>query len=113
MTLVCRKRGTTTFIQPGGKVEPGEQPADAVRREVSEELGIELRAEELAFAGIFAGPAVNEPGQSVVAHAFRVAIDVPVTAAAEIEEIRWIDPAQPGDLLLAPLTRDTFLPLLI
>ena len=37
-------------------------------------------------------------------------IDVPVTPAAEIEEIRWIDPAGDGGLLLAPLTRDQILP---
>ena len=31
--------------------------------------------------------------------------------AAEIEEIRWIDPSGDGGLQLAPLTRDTILPL--
>jgi 8-oxo-dGTP diphosphatase len=111
-TLVVRKRGTTTFIQPGGKLEPGELPADAVRRELEEETGLRIGAEGFAFVGRFEGPAVNEDG-TVIAHAFRVDSDAGVTAAAEIEELAWIDPAHPGDIILAPLTRDDFLPLLI
>ncbi len=110
-TLVVRKRGTTTFIQPGGKVEPGELPADAVRREVEEELGLRVGAEEFTFAGTYHGPAVNEAG-TVVAHAFLITVNAAVTASAEIEELRWIDPAEPGAIVLAPLTRDDFLPLL-
>jgi len=112
LTLLVRKRGTTTFIQPGGKIEPGEIPADALCRELEEELGLRVSTEELIFAGSYPGPAVNEPGRTVVAHAFHITVDVAVTAAAEIEELRWIDPANPGEIVLAPLTRDVFLPLI-
>ena len=112
LTLVVRKRGTTTFIQPGGKIEPGELPARALCRELEEELGLCVSTDELSFAGRYDGPAVNEPG-TVVAHAFRITVNVAVTAAAEIEELRWIDPADPGEIVLAPLTRDAFLPLLV
>lgn len=111
LTLVVRKRGTTTFIQAGGKIEPGELPAGALCRELEEELGLRVGTEELTFAGRFDGPAVNEPG-TVVAHAFRITVNAAVTATAEIEELRWIDPADPGEIVLAPLTRDVFLPLL-
>lgn len=111
-TVLARKRGTTTFIQPGGKIEPGERPIDAVCREVREELGLRITPGELTFVGTFDGPAVNEPGCSVVAHAFRITTDATVHAAAEIEELMWIDPAEPGDRSIAPLTRDRFLPLL-
>jgi 8-oxo-dGTP pyrophosphatase MutT (NUDIX family) len=111
-TLLARKRGTTTFIQLGGKVEPGEIPAGALCRELEEELGLRIGAEQLTFVGSYDGPAVNEPGCTVVAHAFRLIIDDPVTAATEIEELVWIDPAEPGELILAPLTRDRFLPML-
>jgi 8-oxo-dGTP diphosphatase len=111
-TLLVRKRGTTTFIQPGGKIEPGELPADALCRELEEEVGLHVGADQLIFVGRYDGPAVNEPGCTVIAHAFRLFVHGPVTAAAEIEELVWIDPAQPGEMILAPLTRDQFLPVL-
>jgi 8-oxo-dGTP diphosphatase len=112
-TLVVRKRGTTTFIQPGGKLEPGERPVDALCRELEEELGLRVSAADLTFAGSYDGVAVNEPGFTVVAHAFRITVDTALAATAEIEELAWIDPANPGDIVLAPLTRDRFFPLLV
>jgi hypothetical protein len=36
-----------------------------------------------------------------------------IQPAAEIEEIIWIEPSRPGDLALAPLTRDHALPLIL
>jgi len=111
-TLVVRKRGTTTFIQPGGKIEANEDPAAALCRELAEELGLTVEPHQLTFAGSYDGPAVNEPGQTVTAHAFLIATDAGVHAANEIEELAWIDPAAPGPIILAPLTRDEFLPLL-
>ena len=34
-TLLVRKRGTQAFMQPGGKIEAGEQPVHALARELS------------------------------------------------------------------------------
>lgn len=111
-TLLVRKRGTSLFMNPGGKPEPGESHVDALRRELVEELGLEVAAEELAPLGTFCTEAANEPGHDLVAHCFTLRLDDPRHAvAAEIEESRWVDPGDP-DVPLAPLAADHLLPLL-
>ena len=109
-TLLVRKRGTQAFMQPGGKIDAGEQSAEALARELHEELGLIIEPSDAVYLGNFSAPAVNEPGYTVEADLFQVTIDEPVSPAAEIEEVRWIDPATDGDLILAPLTRDLILP---
>ena len=109
-TLLVRKRGTQAFMQPGGKIDAGEQPAQALARELHEELGLRIDPAAAQYLGHFSAPAANEPGFTVEAELFEVRIDVPVNPAAEIEEVRWIDPAGDGGLQLAPLTRDLILP---
>ena len=37
--LLVRKRGTQAFMQPGGKLDAGEDDIAALSREISEELG--------------------------------------------------------------------------
>ncbi|MBN9332761.1 NUDIX domain-containing protein [Devosia sp.] len=109
---LVRKRGTSAFMQPGGKLEPGEAAIDAVVREVKEELGLHLEG-PLEPLGRFSATAANEPGSQVFADIFWCRCDEEPVVQAEIEELRWIDPNAPGDLVLAPLTRDHILPALL
>ncbi len=109
-TLLVRKRGTLAFMQPGGKIEPHEQPIDALVRELEEELALTLDPSSASYLGHFCAPAANEPGFDVQAELFLVPIKQAVAPAAEIEEVQWIDPSGDGGLVLAPLTRDLILP---
>jgi len=109
-TLLVRKRGTQAFMQAGGKIEPHEQPAQALARELEEELGLLIDPAQARYLGAFSAPAANEPGFVVQAEVFLLNVDAPVCPAAEIEEVCWIDPTGDGGLFLAPLTGEVILP---
>jgi 8-oxo-dGTP diphosphatase len=109
--LLVRKRGTTAFMQAGGKLEPGETAAEALVRELGEELGMSVTVDELAHVGRFEAPAANEPGYLIDVDVFHAPYPGDVEPLAEIEELRWVDVEHPGDLELAPLIVDHMVPL--
>ncbi|WP_455923787.1 NUDIX hydrolase [Pseudomonas putida] len=110
-TLLVRKRNTLAFMQPGGKIEPGEQPVHALARELDEELGVRIDPAQAQYLGAFSAPAANEPGFEVKCELFRVDVAEAVNIAAEIEEAVWVEGDSHGHLELAPLTRDHILPI--
>lgn len=108
-TLLVRKRGTSAFMQAGGKVGPDETPAEALAREIREELDCGLAGPPVPL-GCFRAPAANEPGRIVEAELFAAVLEGEIRPAAEIDELIWHDP---DDLtvILAPLTRNHVLSL--
>ncbi len=104
--LTVRKRGTSRFMFPGGKREPGEDYRQAAVRECLEETRTVLDPAAMKLLGVFTAPAANEAGfdcqETLFVHPL-----VPVAGpGAEIEEVRWIDPAQPLPADVAPLVAD-------
>ena len=109
--LLVRKAGTTAFMQPGGKPEPGETPSETLSRELAEELAIEVDPVDLLSLGSFTAAAANEPGFLVVADVFVADIGAQEPMiGAEIAELRWITRADAEHLEIAPLARENFLP---
>jgi 8-oxo-dGTP diphosphatase len=109
--LLVRKRGTTAFMQPGGKRDSGEDDITALAREVEEELGCRLVPDSIRSLGEFDAISANEPGFRVRAALYEIDVTGEIAPKAEIEAMVWIDPAEPADIQLAPLTRDHVLPL--
>ena len=114
--LLVRKAGTTAFMQPGGKIEPGEVPEAALVREVSEELGLTIAVERVREVGYFLEKAANEADTWLEAHAFAVTLSPAevetASPTAEIAEARWVTLDEARELELAPLTANHLLPLL-
>jgi 8-oxo-dGTP diphosphatase len=109
--LLVRKRGTSAFMQPGGKRDPGEDDIAALSSEIAEELGCRVVRDSIRPLGAFDAPAANEPGWRVEAHLYGRELSGEIIPEREIDAVIWIDPAAPPDIALAPLTRDHVLPL--
>lgn len=105
--LLVRKQGSDRFMQPGGKPEAGEDAVGALRRELREELLIDVPAAQLRPLGSFVTDTANEPGHQLHSDVFALHLDAEVTAAAEIAEARWftVDEAHALGDRLAPLAR--------
>lgn len=110
-TLVVRKRGTSAFMQAGGEIEQGESALDALARELRDQIGLELDPDRTEYLGSFRAEASNEPDTVIRAEVFALTIGYETyRPAAQIEELLWIESVDVG-VELAPLTRDTILPL--
>jgi uncharacterized protein (TIGR00730 family) len=109
--LLVRKKGTRAFMQPGGKLRNSESHLAALQRELCEELGCFVQLDNSEYLGMFTAPAANENGYLVEAALYRVTLPGSIEAAAEIEELAWLDPYNPAQIELAPLTREFVLPL--
>jgi 8-oxo-dGTP diphosphatase len=113
--LLVRKRGTDSFMQAGGKPDPGEAPRDALVRELHEELGIVVDPTALESLGRFHAPAANESGWVVDAEVFRVPASVThslAVASAEIEELAWVTRGEAASMRIAPLTSEVLAPVM-
>ena len=71
---------------PGGKIEPGESPADAARREVREETGLNLRIVEP-----IAAVEHDYPDRRLRLHLLGSILDSPPDIDPACGEYRWVD----------------------
>jgi 8-oxo-dGTP diphosphatase len=97
--LVCRrpahKRHGGCWEFPGGKLELGETLLEAARRELGEELGVQVVS---AGGPVFSS---QDPGSPFLIEFVEVEISG-VPEAKEHDEIRWIGALELQDLRLAP-----------
>lgn len=89
--LTTRSKGKDVYYIPGGKRDPGENDAEALMREVQEELSVDIVPMSIRYMGTF----------SAQAHGKKEPVDVKMSCyfgeyegdlapASEIEEMRWL-----------------------
>jgi len=109
--LACRrapsKSAAGKWEFPGGKIEPGEDPRIALKREIKEELGLEIEVHEHVITSI------TRVGDLLIELAcYRVTSDAQVSASSDhdqwlyilpelMQTLDWADPDLPAVKLLS------------
>jgi 8-oxo-dGTP diphosphatase len=89
--LMTRSRGKDVCYLPGGKREPGESDETCLRREVREELAVDLKPETLRKLGVWEAQAHGHPeGVKIVMPCYAAEYTGELRASAEIEEFVWL-----------------------
>ncbi|MFK0289013.1 GNAT family N-acetyltransferase [Streptomyces sp. NPDC090442] len=93
--LSVRTRGNDTFYLPGGKYELGETAREALSRELSEELGLRIPAEELSEEFVIHDVAHGKNGRRLHMTCFVGGPqDIEPAPGREIAEYAWFDRAE-------------------
>lgn len=109
--LVERSVGKEYFIHPGGKIEPGESPKQAVIRELKEEFQIAVREGDLEEFDHNTAPAANSPEVNVHMDVFLVKKwSGEITPDNEVEEIRWLTSDVPKDIKIGSIMEHETIP---
>ncbi len=97
--LACQRRKNDAFGLkwefPGGKVQPGEQPAQALARELKEELGVEAAIGEELYR---TRHRYKEMSREIELIFFAAHADEKDTRNLAFEQMRWVRPEDLAEL---------------
>lgn len=107
--LMCRKYDEPHFIMPGGRVLEGENREETLKRELKEELNVELKS--MKKFKTWEAPHFKDKDKIVKMEAYFVETDGEPEATSEINEIKWIDSNyQKKGIKIASINEDYLIP---
>lgn len=97
--LLAKRKDDGLWCMVAGIIEPGEQPADAIKREVKEETGVECDPVFIANVQSMDEPKVYPNGDEILAlnilfYCFAPGRQTPLCPDGENESSGWFDPAR-------------------
>jgi 8-oxo-dGTP diphosphatase len=105
--LVCQRRRTDSFGLmwefPGGKLEPGETPAQAIARELHEELGVIARIGREIYRTRHQYSELAEPIDLIF---FAATVSPAEIRNLAFEAMEWRDPSDLANLNFLPADRE-------
>jgi len=111
--LLVRNMGTEKFLMPGGRVESDETDIQTLKREIMEELSVELHENTIKFIGIYEDVAANDPDSIVQIKLYTGEIMGQIKINNEIEEMRWFNPNIDDHSILSVIIKNKILPSII
>ena len=88
--LYARSIGKDLFYNPGGKREGEETDAQALIREIKEEIGVDLKPETICYVETFTAQAAGKPeGVMVEIKCYEGDYAGELAPTSEIEELDW------------------------
>lgn len=95
--LLAYSNHKKAWYLPGGKIDSGETPREALCREIGEELNMSLDPHLLQYVGRITAPAWGElPHVLMEQDCFRYDLEEPVRPGGEIGGLRYFDRAEYG-----------------
>lgn len=86
---------------PGGKIEPGESPEDALKREIQEELGIDIGVKEFLCTTEY-----DYPSFHLTMHCYLCGIKTGKIELREHKSARWLRSEELGSVEWLPADKD-------
>uniref|UniRef100_A0A7C4R2Q3 8-oxo-dGTP diphosphatase n=1 Tax=candidate division CPR3 bacterium TaxID=2268181 RepID=A0A7C4R2Q3_UNCC3 len=109
--LVERSKNKEFFISPGGSIEDGETPTQALVRELWEEFKINVTENDFEEFGIFSAQAVGQEDRKIQMNVYIVkSWQGEPTPSSEVEEILWINSNIPTGIKVGSIFEHDVIP---